>query len=623
MKLSEADNVLVLSGTQYNDRHRCRNIGGGRWNPEKKQWLYPLDKREDIEREFPEVVGFDFDLDFDYEGPTDSITYRGEEPYDHQRRGTAFVLDGMRRGVRGCMLLDQMGVGKTAQAIWAFTNSGLDRMIVVCPATVMFNWVEALQTFGVFRDIIVYHGPKAKRERLDSKLTGRPRIAVVTSYDMWRLEHQSRCKGHQRALLTAAQGQFMVVDEAHYVKNEETARSEAIERANAAFSVLMTGTPVAKGPEDLYNLIHLCNPTPYRNRWQFNEAHLIMDWFLNQDDPGAGREAANETRREFRNKRIDPEHGRAMMESLAKHGKAEMLEYLWCLMNYRMIDPTHYRQSRHKWGLSQTAEPKGRGFKKVVAYKNLDLLRANLQMCAIRRMRDQVLKDLPGSVQHIRTVAMGKKQKIAYKKMRDELLYAFDAQDEQTFRAEKAAWQTRILRLQQITSGILSTGVEGENEILETPKDAIIDELLETEEQLVVWAYFKPTVKRLAEKYDAAIIIGGQTPKARDKEIKSFQHGEKRVIVGQVEAGGIGINELVVASCEVFYDIPQTPKEYSQAADRLDRIGQKKLVNIVLALVEESVDMKRYAVLKARLAVADQITAPRPVTRQDLRELLL
>lgn len=534
-----AGEILLLVGTNYEDRFRCAAIGGGHWDRTRKSWVFPPSAKEKIENEFPETT-INQAFNFDYNGPIPNLNLI-TKPYQHQVRGAAFILHRFSKQYEGCCLLDEMGLGKSKEVIDAFINMGPENsvLIIVCPNTVLYNWANELQTHGHIEDITIFTGTKAKRNRLIHEPRSR-KSAIITTYGILRSEYQCTKKGKSSKLINMInRSSILVADEAHYIKNEQSGRSKAFAMCSPRFRIMLTGTPVANIASDLYHLMILCDRRLYKSREHFDYLHVIHKLVETEEENSSGK--------------------------IVK-----------------------------------------KSYKLIVGFKNLDLLRQNLASCSIRRLKETSL-DLPPKIFEIRNVFLGKRQAEAYTKMKSELRYLFSNMTEQEFHKQKATVTSKILRLQQITSGILSDGTHGE--WLECTKDECIDDLLEEVDQLVIWVMFRPTALRLAKKYKASIVIGKQTNEERQAQIDAFKAGKNRLLVGTTAAGGIGIN-LTNACCQAFYDIPYTPAQYSQAIDRLHRIGQTKSVNILNFIAKDTIDEKRYRNLMRKIGESELITSP-------------
>ncbi|MGW4109742.1 DEAD/DEAH box helicase [Actinosynnema sp. NPDC004786] len=150
--------------------------------------------------------------------------------FGYQRFGARFAV--LRRR---CILGDEMGLGKTVQALAAMVHlaaTGPRRFLVVCPLTLMGNWVQEI---AKHTDLTAYtlHGPGRADATRNWRQAGG--VAIVT-YDTVRNVRD----------LTSLVADMLVVDEAHRVKNPDAKQSRQIrELAKRTDRVLLlTGTPM-------------------------------------------------------------------------------------------------------------------------------------------------------------------------------------------------------------------------------------------------------------------------------------------------------------------------------------------------------------------------------------------
>jgi superfamily II DNA or RNA helicase len=150
------------------------------------------------------------------------------------------------------MLGDEMGLGKTLQALAALGHiaaHGQRRFLVVCPASVQINWLNetAKHTHLATHSL---HGPD--REAAGRRWMREGGVAVTTFGTLARLPEDVR--GAEIAML--------VVDEAHFIKNPEAARSRSVravaERAQRA--LFLTGTPMENRVEEFRALVDYLQP---------------------------------------------------------------------------------------------------------------------------------------------------------------------------------------------------------------------------------------------------------------------------------------------------------------------------------------------------------------------------
>lgn len=135
------------------------------------------------------------------------------------------------------ILGDEMGLGKTIQSLAAMCHlaaKGATHFLVVCPASVVVNWTREVERHTLLEARRV-HGPGEKREAVQQEWVARGGVAVTTFEAL-------RTMPEDLDVLVA----MMVVDEAHYVKNPNALRTQAVsEWAVRTRRVLfLTGTPM-------------------------------------------------------------------------------------------------------------------------------------------------------------------------------------------------------------------------------------------------------------------------------------------------------------------------------------------------------------------------------------------
>lgn len=178
----------------------------------------------------------------------------------YQNEGVRRLVDMLVQS-GGAILGDDMGLGKTLQAIrvGSFLANGASKL-VVAPALARETWVAELvrrqQVSGVCEAAIGLALPTgSKRSRLEwEKLAKRENEWTITSYELLEKVLQVR---FEKKLPS-----FLIVDEAHTLKGRTTTgkmSKRAQEVYDAAqlipFKLLLTGTPMADRPRDLYNLL--------------------------------------------------------------------------------------------------------------------------------------------------------------------------------------------------------------------------------------------------------------------------------------------------------------------------------------------------------------------------------
>lgn len=188
--------------------------------------------------------------------------------FPYQEQGAQFLAARERAG-----LFDEMGVGKTAQAVRAADLRQAGRGVVVAPAAVRQAWLGEFAKFQriprrCIKGITIHDAQAWAAGHFD---------VLVTSYDMlakWAKHFDER----------AETVQFMVIDEGQYLKDEETRRAKAIigTSANGSRGVAtwaeqawwLTGTPVPNDPADIFTFLRFARVMPLKRR-QFVDRYFL------------------------------------------------------------------------------------------------------------------------------------------------------------------------------------------------------------------------------------------------------------------------------------------------------------------------------------------------------------
>ncbi|MEV6902367.1 SNF2-related protein [Amycolatopsis sp. NPDC051372] len=165
---------------------------------------------------------------------------------EYQAFGAKYAIH-QQRSILG----DEMGLGKTVEALAVFAHmvaKGQHRFMVICPASVQINWMKEIERHTDLASHLV-HG--RDRELNGGEWLRRGGVAVTTFGTVSTLE-----------FLEGADIAMLVVDEAHYVKNPDAKRSQAIAKVlkRAQRALFLTGTPMENRVEEFRNLVGYLQP---------------------------------------------------------------------------------------------------------------------------------------------------------------------------------------------------------------------------------------------------------------------------------------------------------------------------------------------------------------------------
>lgn len=166
----------------------------------------------------------------------------------------------------GGILADDMGLGKTLQGI-AFLVSELPQIradkspaLIVCPASLTFNWLNELKKFAPDIRAVVVEGSKESREDILGDLTGTD--VLITSYPLLRRDAET---------YAALQFSVLILDEAQAIKNHATQTAQAVKEIRARHRFALTGTPVENRLEELWSIFDAVFPELFLSRRRFLE----------------------------------------------------------------------------------------------------------------------------------------------------------------------------------------------------------------------------------------------------------------------------------------------------------------------------------------------------------------
>ena len=258
---------------------------------------------------------------------------------------------------------------------------------------------------------------------------------------------------------------------------------------------------------------------------------------------------------------------------------------LWSILNF--LDPQYACNSYHTfvdYFCEQQQTPWGPKIVGMTKNPNkIALLNVLLDFISVRN----AVKVGAGKTREIVRLPMTKKQRELYKKEKQLLL------DELPENCTIANGAVLTIRLMQTTSwpGLFEPGEHG-------PKFEWVLEMCKNNptEKIVVFSVFERTATALKlfledNGIHASTITGKQKAETNEKSRSTFIEGDSQVLIGTIGAMGQGYDGLQeVSHTLIFVDRDWSPEILKQAEDRLNRMGQKKMVNIYYLECQGSFD---------------------------------
>lgn len=227
----------------------------------------------------------------------------------------------------------------------------------------------------------------------------------------------------------------------------------------------------------------------------------------------------------------------------------------------------------------------------------------------LRRMKSEVLKELPPKLEYVRHVQMDTQQRKLYLAAVLEAKEKIGAAGPQDRMQALAA----LTRLRQICCDprLAMENWNGESAKLESCME-LIQTAVDGGHRILLFSQFTSMLDliraRLEEAEISSFTLQGSTPKAvRAELVRRFNAGEASVFLISLKAGGTGLN-LTAADIVIHYDPWWNVAAQNQATDRAYRIGQKNTVQVYKLITQDTVEEKILHLQAAKQDLADRVT---------------
>jgi SWI/SNF-related matrix-associated actin-dependent regulator of chromatin subfamily A member 5 len=457
---------------------------------------------------------------------------QGGQLREHQIIGLNWLISLYELGVNG-ILADEMGLGKTIQAI-AFLGYLLEakniagKHLIVCPNSVMGNWAKEFKKWlPNLRVVKLIARKEFRHDTYEKYIKTREFDVCLTSY-----EGVNICK----AELKRIHWKYVIVDEAHRLKNDESLLSKNLRELNCDLKLLMTGTPLQNNIKELWSLLNFIMPDLF-------DSSEIFEVYLQGNN-----EAPSKSNGDI----VAEGDGNAIKEEIEKKNE----EFITAL--HRILRP--FILKRTKEVVAQTLPPK----KEVHVYSGLTEMQVNIYRSIL--LKRPIVDESRSSM----NILMELRKCCNHP-------YLFDGIEDPT--------------LDPMGEHLIQTS--GKLSIL----DKLLKKLFGGH-QVLVFSQFTSMLDILEDYlrlrgYEYCRIDGSTFIEDRETQIEEFvaPGSSKFVFLLSTRAGGLGIN-LYTADTVVIYDSDWNPQVDLQAMDRAHRIGQKNVVMVYRLITESTVEEK-------------------------------
>eukprot|EP01083_Nonionella_stella_P009331 26911_1 len=454
-----------------------------------------------------------------------------------------YQLDGLNWLIRvqetglAAILADEMGLGKTLQCIALLAYNKQYKSIsgptlIVVPKSTLYNWQKEFNSWCPSLRIFLLDGEKAERKALIdeyilSVLDERNLDfdVAITSYEQCNIE------SHHLQRITWF---YIVVDEAHRMKNEKAVLSQTIRSFKSAHRLLITGTPLQNNLHELWALLNFLIPEAFADAQSFD---VLFE---------AQQQHTNNTNSQV----LDDE-----LLSLINNMLREMHKLLRPLMLRRL-----------KYDVEKSLPPKT----EMILYVGMSTIQIALYKSLLSRNMS-VLRNTISSKKALLNTAMQLRKVCNHP-------YLFDGVEDRSLPVHGTHVidnSAKLCMLNKLLPKLLEQG----------SKCLIFCQMTRMLDILDDYCYIKG--------YKRCRIDGNTLGHDRQSQMDDFNApgSNKFVFLLSTRAGGLGIN-LVAADCVIFYDSDWNPQMDLQAQDRAHRIGQTKAVKIFRLVSKNTIEEK-------------------------------
>ncbi len=447
-------------------------------------------------------------------------------PFDYQVRAAQTMLRRFRG--RG-MFCDEVGLGKTIEAGLVIkeylARNIVQSIMVVTPAALVEQWREELSTkFGIPGFVT---SADAEFRAAGAEAWERFPLVIASLPTARRAE--------QRAVLARIPYDIIVVDEAHHLKNRNSASWKFINELQRKYLLLLTATPVENNLDELYNLITLLKPGQLKTPREFRRQFVVSS------DPRLPKNRAQlrdlladvmvrHTRSQV-NIKLPPRQANTIRLILSPEESSfyhAVSSYVRERLKSRHPSPTSL--------VGETVESNGENLRQVDRFALLTLQRE--------------LGSSPSSAEPtLRSLA--------------ERAYNADIRYKLLGFVDQAAHIQTWSKAEALDKLLVSL-------------------LRDPDEKVIIFTHFRRTLNLLAERLrrtDVSLVTyhGEMNIADKNQAINDFEHRSQVLL--STEAAGEGRN-LQFCRTMINFDIPWNPMRIEQRVGRIHRIGQKRDVRI-------------------------------------------
>ena len=261
----------------------------------------------------------------------------------------------------------------------------------------------------------------------------------------------------------------------------------------------------------------------------------------------------------------------------------------------------------------------------IYGYTNMDELREKIKRYMIRRLKKDVLPELPERIDSDIVFVLSEEETELQKKIKKEILYEIAKIDIDKLENPMTLSYTivKFQRLRQLADSLELLGGNKKSTKLEVLKEKL-EEFKDTDQKILIFSEFSEMCKilrRELSEYNPVMIIGDVPNDKRQEILDSFNNDPAKKVCILSSAGQYGLN-ITSASIVIHYDLSLSLAKLEQRVGRAHRIGAKKNVMVYSLLGKGTADMAIKKIIHKKQSISDTVLGDKPIDMQDIQQML-
>lgn len=231
----------------------------------------------------------------------------------------------------------------------------------------------------------------------------------------------------------------------------------------------------------------------------------------------------------------------------------------------------------------------------------------------LRRLKKNVIKELPDKIEKIMNIPLSDEQKIVYETYAEyakNLIQKKVESDE--FKKSKIEILSYVTKLRQICldPSVIMDNYNGTSGKIDALIE-LLEQSIEGDHKVLVFSQFTSVLKNIStilkeNNMSYCYLDGSMTSSERMKMVNEFNDGNKNIFLISLKAGGTGLN-LTSADIVIHFDPWWNPAVEDQATDRAHRLGQKNVVEVIKLIASGTIEEKIIDLQNSKRELIDRV----------------